>query len=72
MEAEDPNFLGVKNFICVPKPCLSQFPFRTSTVSDTGTASEFIAPLWTCRPVALLGKTMAFAGDQMPRWWSTG
>jgi len=72
MEAEDPNFLGVKNVICVPKPCLSQFPFWMSTVSDTGTPSEFAAPLWTCRPVALLGRTVAFAGDPMPSWWSTG
>lgn len=66
MEAEDPNFLGVKNFIRVPKPCLSQFPFRTSTISDTGTTSEFAAPSWTCQPVAVLGKTVAYADDQMP------
>lgn len=72
MEAEDPNFLGVKIFICVPKPCLSQFPFRTSTVSDTDTVSELLAPWRTCWLVALIGKAVVLAGDQVPRRWSSG
>lgn len=66
MEAEDSNFLGVKLFISVPKPCLSQFPFTSSTLSDTDALSEFRALLQTCRSAALLGEAVVFASDQMP------